>query len=142
MDDDRGPGAGPLTWATLGLLSLSWLSLGWMITWDLVRDPSSINLSVGVAIGLFISGPHLLFGAAAWRSGGQPPEIRVFTFLAAILFAGLAILTVVRELTGVPRTGETFPCCVWAAGWLFGIMALHSTFGCPEPPGPPDTNRH
>jgi hypothetical protein len=39
MDTPRSPGVGPLTWATLRLLTFSWLVLGVLTVWNSIRPP-------------------------------------------------------------------------------------------------------
>jgi hypothetical protein len=139
MDTNRSPGVGPLTWVTPGLLAFSWLFLSGLMTWYGFGFPWGLKaLLVGVVIWLVISGPHLLFGAAAWRSGKNPDALGP-ALMFALLYAGSAVAIGVGELTGVGQGNGGLICCGhWLLGWPVGIVALRATFRADPPQVPPD----
>ena len=139
MDTDRSPGVGPLTWVTLGLLAFSWLVLTGLMTWQWVRfPPNRMELLVGVMVDLFILGPSLMFGAAAWKSRGRPKVIAP-ALLGAALYAGLAGVigagVLVDDLADWPRE---VGCCIYLFGWPLGVVAVQSAYTPSQPLSPPD----
>lgn len=140
MDTDRSPGVGPLTWATLRLLVFSWLVLGVLTVWNLIRfPPRGADLLVVGGIWLFVTGPHLMFGAAAWRSRGRP-KIIAPALIGAVLYAVMASVVgalVVLDAPPMNRLGRIIY-CMYLLGWPLGVVALSVAFTHTPPPAPPD----
>ena len=129
MDTNRSPGVGPLAWVTLGLLAFSWLFHSGLVTWYWFSFPWGLEgLLVGAGIWLVISGPHLLFGAAALRSGKNPDALSP-ALVFAFLYAGSAVAIEVGELTGgglgEGRADLRLTLANWLADWNRGTPCHH-----------------
>jgi hypothetical protein len=146
MDTDRSPGVGPLTWATLRLLAFSWLILGVLMVWNLIRFPprGAADLLDDGGVWLFVTGPHLMLGAAAWRSRGRS-EVIAPALVGAILYAVMASVVGALAVLDAPpgRAMNRFAriaLCMYSLGWPLGVVVLTVAFARTPPPLPPDTD--
>lgn len=146
MDTKRSPSVGPLTWATLRLLVFSWLVLGVLTVWNSIHFPPrgvADLLEVG-GVWLFVTGPHLMLGAAAWRSRGRS-EVIAPALIGAILYAVMASVVGALVVLDAPpgRAMNRFAriaLCMYSLGWPLGVVTLTTACARTPPPVPPDTD--
>ena len=124
------PAPGPLTWFSLGLWALSWLTLFGLFVYGLVSAPTG-SLTAYLVAGFFwllFTGPHLLFGYSLWR-GGREHEVVFLAFVAGLFQLSFTLVLLALVLVASPgsQVGPGIVCIAvlnWLAGWPLGIRAV------------------
>jgi hypothetical protein len=100
------------------------------------------DLLVVGGVWLFVTGPHLMLGAAAWRSRGRHKVIAP-ALIGAILYAVMASVVGALVVLDAPpgRAMNQFARIafyIYLLGWPFNFVALSIAFTHTAHPTPPD----